>query len=341
MGHEMMEEANEVKERPSPVELSTGEDFSILITEVESTMLLTTDSLLFQQAAVSGLSHGSVLRHLLNLKLPPELQLLDVPSAPQQWNPFYPDSYVEEGYDPDAPRPEQVWILCGGDGTGHQASLASGVNALIKLNRMNDIQPYLFVMDPGRRVSASPDVLKGLGDRRKSLLEQGVPLESLPEECSGQYIASPKTIVYDMPWKPVWCMHHAHLLYSTIDAAVEASERLRLLESTAVLSHTTLTTDFKEMLITFQTELHKAGVVGVAALWGGDVDEVAPAPRMMTMDIFAAEAFAVGATIFLAAHGDAAQDGTLQSFLESYNLSYTGLNALSDRGIDLDVQDVV
>ena len=313
-------------EEPAIASLCKGEDFSISVTGVDSILPFAMDSLIFQQAAVSGLSHRCVLIHLLNQKLPETWKIPGTAETPQQWNPFYPETYVEGEPSALDQRPAQVWILCGGDSVGHQASLASGLNALLKLRSMNDVQPYLFILDCGRRMGATPEVLKGLIDRRNGLIERGVPEEELMEECTKAYLDSPRAVEREISWKPVWCVHDAHSLVPTIDEAIEASDRYRELTVSATVSHTTLTSDYEEMLLAFQAELQESEVVGVCTLFGGKVDELPPAARMMTLDAFATEAANVGATVFLAVHGDIAQDGMLQDFLNSYGLVYTGMH---------------
>ena len=320
----------------SPQELSTGKDFSIVITGVESVMSFAADSLIFHQAAVSGLSYDAVLRHLLNLRLPSKQQLPEAPTASRVQNPLFPESYVDlTGQPTTDKRPMPVWILCGGDGTGHQASLASGLNVLAKLRRTNRVQPHLFILDPGRRIKASPDVLQGLHERRELLFSRGAPEEALEEPemrpCTTQYLNNPGTIDYDVPWRPVLCLNEAHSMLPTIDEAIAASERFRLFDNAATLAHITLDTSFKKNLLTCQKELHEAGVKGVAGLWGGEPGEIPPPPRAMTLDMFASEAESVGATVFLAVHGDIAQDGTLQNLLESYEVPYTGAWSFRER----------
>ncbi len=316
-------------QEPSIASLCKGEDFSISVTGVDSILPFAMDSLIFQQAAVSGLSHRCVLIHLLNLKLPKTWQIPATAETPEKWNPFYPETYVEGELAAHDQRPAQVWILCGGDNVGHQASLASGLNALLKLRSMNDVQPYLFILDCGRRMGATPEVLKALIERRDGLMEQGVPEEELMEECTKKYLASPRAVERDMPWKPVWCVHDAHTLVPTIDEAIEASDRYRELTVSATVSHTTLTSDYEDMLLAFQAELKESGVEGVCSLFGGKVDELPPAARMMTLDVFATEAASVGATVFSTVHGDIAQDGMLQDFLRSYGIVCTGIHPIA------------
>lgn len=317
-----LDDDDEIK---TPKEISEGEDFAIVITGVDSLISFTATSLIFQQAAVCGLSHSAVLRHLLDYAIPEMWKLPESDPVSQKWHPLYPEHFVGEIFDASIEqRPKQVWILCGGDGTGHQASLASGINAMLKLNRSENVEAYLFIIDPSRRTCASPEVLKGLQDRRNSLIKQNVAEEAFMEEITSDFIASPLAKPLDLPWRMVWCLNYAHCLSSTIDEAVEAAERFRLLEITAPLAQDTLTTDFAENLKICQTELDKAGVRGVASTWGGEPDTLPPPPRMMTLEIFAADAVAVDATVFIAVHGDIAQDGSLQHFLNSYQLFYTG-----------------
>jgi len=308
-------------------ELSRGENFVIMVTDVESRLEFSADGLIFQQAAISGLSHSAAIRHILNQTLPESFQLPQMPLISKKWNPLYAHDFPEEPFNPDSEpeEPIQVWILCGGEGTGQQASLASGLNALMKFSRTPGLQPHLFIVDSSRRSAASPRVLKALYDRRAEMEKNKVLEEDLLEELTLPYINFPKVDIHPVPWRMVWYMHHAHCLYPTVDEAIEAADRLRLLSNMSKQSYNTLMEDFETNLLTCQAELNAAGVVGVAGLWGGEVDEIPPPPSMVTMDVFASHANAAGAAIFNVIHGDAAQTGELQDFFDSSQLLYTGM----------------
>ena len=47
-----------------------------------------------------------------------------------------------------AQQPLQVWVLFGGDGTGRQVSLSSGINLWLKLRQFSDVQVYPFLLVP-------------------------------------------------------------------------------------------------------------------------------------------------------------------------------------------------
>lgn len=44
--------------------------------------------------------------------------------------------------------PQQIWILCGGDGPCQHLSYQSGLNAWQKLRRSGDLQVYLALLVP-------------------------------------------------------------------------------------------------------------------------------------------------------------------------------------------------
>lgn len=318
--------------------MKSRDDFSVVITGVRSDMSLSTNSLLFQQAAASGLPHASVLRHLLEIGLPDDYKLSPVENQPRTNNPLFPECYNEsdnentsqtETFWIEEPKPLQVWILCGGDGTGHQSSFSAGLNVLMKMKRARYTQPSLFVLDPGRRTSASPGVLKRLYKRRNELLKKGISEEDMPDECKMEYLKSPNATKFDLPWHPVWCLDDAHSLCSTLDEAIEESDRTRLMEQTAVSARKDYMNAFREIQVICQKDLDQAGVSGVASLWGGDVEEIGPPPRMVTLETFVSEAKEIGAVVFLAVNGTVVQSGDLQDFFETHNVQYTGsrLNA--------------
>eukprot|EP00210_Caulerpa_lentillifera_P009121 g8697.t1 len=309
------------------------DDFSVVITGVDTNITMATDSILFQQAAASGMSHATVLRHLLDIGLPSDYKLMPVENEPKTSNPLFPEynnsSEVDDKHSSETPyseelKPMQVWILCGGDGTGHQSSLSAGLNALMKLKRTNYIKPHLFVLDPARRTSASPDVLKGLYERRNDLMNRGISEDCLPEECRMEYLKCPRTTSFDLMWNPVWCLNYAHSLSRTLDEAIEESDRTRMIEQTAVCSRKDFMKDFRTIQLICQKELTQAGVSGVSSIWGGDSEELGPPPRMMTLEHFVIEAKEVGAMVFIAANGEVAQSGALQDLLDTHNVQYTG-----------------
>ena len=63
---------------------------------------------------------------------------------------------------------------------------------------------------------------------------------------------------------------------------------------------------------------------GVAALWGGDYTALPLPPRLLSLDQFANEAEDRGVTVFMAMRGGSASDGTIQAWLDSYGVPYTG-----------------
>lgn len=60
---------------------------------------------------------------------------------------------VEEQNQKEAP--QQIWILCGGDGPCQHLSYQSGLNAWQKLRRSGDLQVYLALLVPVSTASST------------------------------------------------------------------------------------------------------------------------------------------------------------------------------------------
>lgn len=184
--------------------ICNGKDYIVTVSSIDYTNIFEYNSVLFLQAAVSGLSHSMVLRHILDigLKRIGLKKLMEIPPEPTLYHPLFPETYDTE-YIPEeelknprrstiknahinkfppnsvyaleeiraaesihlkppkpiissvpinelafVEKPTQVWVLCGGDGTGSQGCFASGINTWLKLKKLTDLQVYPFVLEP-------------------------------------------------------------------------------------------------------------------------------------------------------------------------------------------------
>ncbi|GMH40730.1 hypothetical protein BSKO_08634 [Bryopsis sp. KO-2023] len=237
-------------------------------------------------------------------------------------------------------RAQQIWVLCGGDGPGQQISFHSGINAWLKLRRSNDLQVTPSVLIPEEYSSGKRERLESLLDRRNRFLNEGVPEEVVDtyEDLTLEYIRNPKPMGCQLDWRMVMTLDPVSALAPTLDEALESAERRLLATNTAPTMRDTEMVGMLESELICQHQLAFAGVQGVGGLWGGEL-ESAPIARMMTLHFYALEAQSLRSIVHLAMHGDLAEDGTLQHFLEDYDILYTGSNETA-AGLCLDKSQV-
>ncbi|KAG2489232.1 hypothetical protein HYH03_012254 [Edaphochlamys debaryana] len=276
----------------------------------------------------------------------------------------------------------RVWVVVGGDGhMGRERGLAAGATIVAKLAKFQDMVVEPFLMVPmGEGVNADARTAELLRRRTEYMAGLGmVPPEAEPELDDDAYdvrpdrappgpsgpplppgfeleaLLRPPPVPTQRPdMQCIYAVSLPTLLRPSVPEALHSLERTAARESVALHSLTELQKHQRAAHTDVQAELAAAGLEGVASLWDSDVTgQPGPPPaRPLDLATFAEDAARAGAIVFVAARGEMAEQGTLQSLLELNGVPFVGppseqlswvwdkteaqelLESLSDEGVD-------
>ncbi|CAD7701743.1 unnamed protein product [Ostreobium quekettii] len=255
--------------------------------------------------------------------LPYELKTRGVQQLLSQGGDFADEASVSGAAEP-AEQPLQVWVLFGGDTTGRQVSLRSGVNAWLKLRQFPDVMVFPFLLVPDFALLRDPERLKALRAEQKRFLDMNVPEDQLPKELQSSYIRNPDLEDGELDFRGIWCLPYHAALQDTVEEMIATAEYTQKMETTSEHSRHPYMETGRGVQMQTQLELYSAGFEGVGGLWGGDPNDFGAPPRFMFLEDFASEAKQVGAVVHLSIHGGIGSDGTLQQYLDERDVMYTG-----------------
>ncbi|KXZ44478.1 hypothetical protein GPECTOR_67g318 [Gonium pectorale] len=243
--------------------------------------------------------------------------------------------------------PTRVWIVVGGDGHwGREAGLAAGLNVLNKLHKYQDlvVEPFLMVpMGEGRNDEARRREL--LSRRTEYLAGVGMDEDDLPDAMGLGALRSGQPVITGRPeTEPIYAVPLPTLLRPSVPEALFSLERTASREGVALHALSAMQRQQRVAHLDTQAELAAAGLEGVAGLWDGNVTgQSGPPPaRPLDLDSFAEAAQQAGAVVVVAARGEMAECGALQTLLELNGVPFLGsgseqLSLLWDKGLSEDL----
>lgn len=134
---------------------------------------------------------------------------------------------------------------------------------------------------------------------------------------------NPKCEPSDLEWQHVVILDPVAALAPTLDDALEGANRRIMATNVAPHERDTEMVGLLQSEALCRNEFIAAEVDGVCGLWGG---EISPCPLSITtnIDLFTGKAASTGAIVYMAIHGGAGEDGTIQEMLEQKSVLYTG-----------------
>ncbi|GLI67752.1 hypothetical protein VaNZ11_012006, partial [Volvox africanus] len=226
--------------------------------------------------------------------------------------------------------PTRVWVVMGGDGHwGREAGLVAGANVISKLAKYQDlvVEPFLLVpMGEGRNADARRAEL--LRRRTEYIAGLGMdPEEDLPESMSLDRLRVSAPMATSRPeTQCIYAVTMATVSRPSVPEALASLERTAAREGIALHSLTEVQRQQRAAHRDVQAELAAAGMEGVASLWDEDVlGQPGPPPaRPLDLDAFAEDAKRAGAVVLIAARGEMAECGHLQTLLELQGVACVG-----------------
>ncbi|GIL64439.1 hypothetical protein Vafri_18360, partial [Volvox africanus] len=226
--------------------------------------------------------------------------------------------------------PTRVWVVMGGDGHwGREAGLVAGANVISKLSKYQDlvVEPFLLVpMGEGRNTDARRAEL--LRRRTEYIAGLGMdPEEDLPESMSLDRLRVSAPMATSRPeTQCIYAVTMATVSRPSVPEALASLERTAAREGVALHSLTEVQRQQRAAHRDVQAELAAAGLEGVASLWDEDVlGQPGPPPaRPLDLDAFAEDAKRAGAVVLIAARGEMAECGHLQTLLELQGVACVG-----------------
>ncbi|GIM07612.1 hypothetical protein Vretimale_11692, partial [Volvox reticuliferus] len=226
--------------------------------------------------------------------------------------------------------PTRVWVVMGGDGHwGREAGFVAGANVISKLSKYQDlvVEPFLLVpMGEGRNTDARRAEL--LRRRTEYIAGLGMdPEEDLPESMSLDRLRVTPPMATSRPeTQCIYAVTMATVSRPSVPEALASLERTAAREGVALHALTEVQRQQRAAHRDVQAELAAAGMEGVASLWDEDLlGQPGPPPaRPLDLEAFADDAKRAGAVVLIAARGEMAECGHLQTLLELQGVACVG-----------------
>ncbi|KAK9863593.1 hypothetical protein WJX84_006707 [Apatococcus fuscideae] len=225
---------------------------------------------------------------------------------------------------PPSIRPQQVWVLMGGESSERQLSLQAGLNVWLQLQDDPTMEVHPFVLVPQWGFQNASERRMRLLRMRNELLKMGTDAEDLDDALHLGNIRSPMLLELPMRDRVVVSVPLHLMLQGSVEGIMDACSEAQRLYNT--VDHARDPQDIRRHALHMQTQLElvAGGMEGVASAWGSDPFQGPPPPRFLDMQRLAEEARAAKAVIFTTLQGGSGEAGELQGFLERSMIPFTG-----------------